>query len=483
MRPAALLLALALPLAGQDGRAGNAIDDRMADVWRAAGVEPAERADDFEFLRRVTLDVAGRTPTVEEVRAWRANPAPDRRARKVDELIASPAFLDHWSRRLASATAGYRASNGFTTWMRARLEAGDGWDAIAAAMVATRGERSRPELAFLEQFRDADEAASGTARTFLGLRLHCARCHDHPTDRWTMRDFQGLAAFFDGAVPVNGRGSMVLRESLQPVFPDARGPSPRGALPRLLTSHDQFARAFVNRVWAYFFGRGIVHPYDDFHPRQRAPAARVLDLLAREFRVMKFDLRWLVRSIATLRAYDCTSRGPAHDESRDVFARARVRPLAPHQHWTAIVHATQLDRVTFDDLVLAAAGIVRGSREENWERMRRWFTDVLTRDAPRETPEGLVTHDAHTQTALRLMSRRAPVWMAVPAASGGRLSTLLRSRAGEDAAVDELFAASLGRGPTDRERAIFARAWRRGPDALEDAFWALLNTDEFIFNH
>ncbi len=491
--------------------AENPIDASVNVVWRREGVVPADRSEDAEFLRRVTLDLTGRLPTPEETAAFLAERTPDKREKKIDALMASPAFTDFWAARLSGALIGktpaeiqyYINRAAFENWMRERLRARVGWDVIVTELLTSDGlPGTRAEGTFLSQFTTVgggqitlkvDDAAGKVSSAFLGIRLRCAQCHDHPQDKYTQEDFHSLAAFFRGAPQMRVAGVPPLKiEGQMEVAPKLLGLAPpkgglRQGLARLLIGHEQFARAFVNRLWAYLFGRGIVHPYDDFNPQRRVPALEVLDAVARELRARKFDIRWLLRTIATSRVYQRTSRG-ANDRAAaqlELFARARTRPLTPEQLWNAITQATQLERASIDKESMERLGLPAGPREQNYATLRQWFLELLTKGTPPDQAESLTSYTSNHQLVLQFMNFRSPIWAGLRAGSWGRLHRVLRANREHVAVLNELFMATLSRRSTSAEQQRLLRhvgAMGREP-GFSEVFWVILNSDEFVFNH
>lgn len=416
-----VLLALALPCsraagAGSGDEAVRAIDQRLERAWRRAGITPARPADDAAFLRRAYLDLLGTIPAPEEVTAFLADRAPDRRRRLIDRLLSSPRhalrFTDYWEAVLFAR--GRRSAldrEAFRAWLGERLGQNAGWDRIVRELLTASGTNSARVPApkdgdgaqqqaapvaeqpppppvhgavnFLLQYEGAPHDLSGiVAREFLGVRIQCAQCHNHPTERWKQADFRSFAAAFSrlratrlDPGPVKGPRRVVLSDAPRPVrgpagseqaliaaaHPTAldgtdlsprAGGDPRAALAAWLTSprNPWFARELVNRYWAYFMGRGFFEPLDDQRPGNPPVLPDLLDLLARDFIAHGFDLRRLVRQICLSRPYALSAGASTNGRDRDrdlarrLWSRHRLRPLGPVELLDSIVAATSFDR-------------------------------------------------------------------------------------------------------------------------------------------
>jgi hypothetical protein len=510
MRFAAIALAL-IPIGSSATPAtDHPIDRHLEELWSRSGVTAAPPATDAEFLRRVSLDLTGRIPDADDARAFAADADAGKRARKIEALLASPAFLDFWAERLTAAFLGYprayeTAVNraGFLAWIRRHLEEFSGYDYVVRKLLTASGTPAQaPEVSFLSQFLGEaglkiEELTGKTSSIFLGVRISCAQCHDHPTDRWKQDDFYGLLAFFRRLQAGEEYGLTDGEEvaytferytkKLAPRFLDGRGAGSdrlREEFARLLTSSPQFARATVNRFWAYFFGRGLVDPYDDFsRPCVSEP---LLDELATEFAKRRFNLRWLLRTIVTSRAYQRSSSGEKSGEK--LFARASIRPLSPEQLFDAIADATELRKADVN-----TKAMMRLRREfamigevDTYRLVRRWFIGLLVRTSSPDAPEALASYTANTQQVLHTMNLDSPVFAGAKVDADGRLDRILDRFGRPERVIEELYWTTLSRPPTAREIEVclaHCQDRKESPKAFEEIFWALLNADEFIFNH
>jgi hypothetical protein len=506
--------------------------DRHVDAQLAAAKIPASPAsDDAEFIRRVYLDITGLIPPAEKVAAFLESDRSDKRAKLIDELLASPRygwhFGDVWCDRIAVKDIPiYREP--FIDWMADSINQGRGWSDVVFDLLTaegkfgllTRGSRLRPEdpaglLMVLNTEAGAPPKpnpawlAAESGRLFLGVQLQCAECHDHPfTPAWKQTDFWGLAAFFGqfrGASanpgfrweetsvaadqPVNiaipptslkNIGKIVPARLLQSDQEYRTGEAEllRHSLARWLTAADNpyFARAAVNRLWAEFFGRGLVNPVDDLRPDNPASHPEVLDLLADEFTRSGFDLKYAVRSICLSRAYQRTSMPvAANEEDLAKFSHMAVKVLRPGVFYDCLKQATGL------------AELKVGLPE------RKTKLQVATTFTPREVfvdffrasqgEEANPLENSHgIPQALKLMN-------AVQLnGSSPTIERLAGSGKGRGEVIEQLYLTTLSRRPSEAERQLMADFLDQRGDANPSQgygaiLWILINSAEFVSNH
>lgn len=514
MRPVTLLLAMGAVWSGVCAAQGEPPPDaeamaRRIDNWidarlQAEGVQPLPRADDAEFLRRVYLDLHGVVPAAGRVAAFLDDTSPDKRSALIDELLASPRYGEHlgnlWRRRLVSSLANEQRmqSERFAAWLAERFQRNDGWDRIAAELLTAQGVLDEnPAVTYLIEGRfplSVTDLTDLTSRYFLGIRLNCAQCHDHPFASWTQRDYWGLAAFF-AQIQTPGRPKAAytlgirddprmtlaaladtdmiegFRQS-RPTFPrgeelsSAAQPLYRRALADWMTAPDNpwFARAAVNRMWWQFFGRGLVNPVDDMHDANLASHPELLDELSRQFAASGFDLKWLCRSILLSRAYQRTSRaGPEPQREAALFARMSVKVLTAEQLYDSLV------QVLGPPVRAASINLRLGARYE----FTQFFADDGDADPTR--------YDRGIPQLLRLMNS--------PQFAGRSLDALAADAAAgrsTDEAVEAMFLTILARRPTPQERDELRAPMGAGASprsALRELAWALLMSSEFSLNH
>jgi hypothetical protein len=492
------------------------IDLRIEEKWQ--GVPPAPPADDAEFLRRVYLDLAGRIPRVQEVRDFLEDAASDRRARVVARLLQSPQFVRHfsntwWNLLIPAADQQFALANGFKPWLQEQVRGNAPYDKmvrdILTAPVAPgpnpleEGSREGPSPVgfLLANELKPENLAAGTSRIFMGVKLECAQCHDHPFARWSRAQFWEMAAFF--VSPVDSRpsppplpGEVVAK--LPPVTPREimipgtdktvrakfltgadpewlEGAEPRNVLAAWLTAADNpyFARTAVNRVWAHFFGFGLIDPVDD-EPTDENPLRHpeLLAELSEQFVAHDFDIKYLIRAITATRAYQRTS-SQSHAGQADYrsFARMAARGLTAEQVYDSIALATgfkdALDGADGGNPKTARADFL--SRFAGQERATEKQTSILQALA---LMNGTFVADATSldRSATLAAVADAP-FMSLPQK------------------IDTLYLATLSRLPRPEEShrlgAYVSAGGSRGDArlALGDIFWALLNSSEFILNH
>jgi hypothetical protein len=485
------------------------IDEHLERAWREAKVRPAPAADDAEFLRRAFLDLTGRIPRPADVHRFLADRSADKRKKLVDRLLGDPRFAHHlanvWRAELlpeAATDPGARTFQpGFEAWLRRRFRAGARYDELVRELltvpIAPAGQEAEPVLRdparpnplafFAVKEARPENLAAAVTRTFLGVRLECAQCHDHPFARWKKDQFWSQAAFFAGLrkrgggpfAPLNDvagvreltppySGKPLPAEFLDGARPEWKpGRASRAVLAEWVTSPDNpfFARAAANRVWAHFFGKGLVDPVDDFRDDNPPSHPELLDELAKALVEARFDLTHLMRAVCQTRAYQRTSARthPSQDGS-PLPARGPVKALTGEQLFDSLAQATGY----------------RDERDRGAARRQLLARFALTGAAGE--PETSV------QQALTLLNGRFVEWATDPEACPTLVAVTQTPGMTLAQRVEALYLATLSRKPTaaeaDRLRR-HAEAGGRGRQAerLADVFWTLLNTAEFRLNH
>jgi hypothetical protein len=488
------------------------IDRALAARWAAAGIQPAPPADDATFLRRVSLDLAGRIPSVAEARAFLADRSPHKRKRLVEDLLAGNAYANHFTnvwRALLLPEGDAAVQPGvqrpvFELWLRQQFAQNKGYDTIARELLTVPvgegrpGGEPGPDPVSFYYSKDVkpEGLAAATARVFLGVKLDCAQCHNHPFARWTRQQFWQYAAFFGGfdvetrmgfiqsVREVKDRRELAIpggNKIVQAAFLDGTEPQwkydvgSRATLAEWMTApaNPWFARAGVNRVWAYFFGTGLVEPVDDLRDDNPPSHPELLDELARQFAAHKFDFKFLIRAITASRAYQAASTGgSATPEDPSLFASMPLRGLSPEQ--------------LFDSLSTAT-----GFREKRTAR-RFFFLDDSMRG---EFTKAFANTDKRTEfqtsilQALLLMNGKLMEEVTSPARSATLAAVADSPFLAADDKVETLFLAALSRPPRADEREHWGSYVRAGGvrgdprAALGDVFWVLLNSPEFLLNH
>jgi hypothetical protein len=491
------------------------IDELLETAWSTAQVAPAAPATDEEFLRRAYLDFTGVIPRVSEVREFLADTDPNKRARLIEDLLASPRYATHmattWRNRIlplgVEPERGMEAV-GLQKWLRVRFGKNLRYDNLVGELLLTiGGDELGPALYYQANDLSPEKLAASSAELFLGLKLECAQCHDHPYADWSQRDFWGLAAFFarvrapdDRSMMMRttyrivdaDRGDVQLPGSSEVVPPKYPGGEPaaeearrtrRAQLALWMTSRDNryFSRAAVNWAWSHLFGRGLVESLDSIDTQSASTSTQLLDELAHYFVHSGFDLKQLWRTLASSRAYHLSSQHPDPESAQpELFARMLAKALTPEQLYDSfIVLAPRAMNSAGPNS--PPPGIVATSLDEDPIRL-----EFVRRMRP---PPGSVSeYRAGTLQVLMLMNGAATAEVTAPDRSSllGALDAPFMT--GEDQA-ESLFLAVLARPPDSEEREACAGAFSscttddERDRALADLLWALLNSTEFAFNH
>jgi len=339
----------------------NWIDDEINSSLAALRLPPSPRADDATLLRRVTLDLTGRLPTPEKVRAFLADKSSGKFAAEIDRLLASPQFAEYWTYKFArwlrirTGPNDAEGTKAFHGWLRKQIESGRPLDRWVAELITAQGDSHELGPAnFHRNAGDARAEAEYVTESLLAIRLRCANCHNHPLDRWTQDDYHGLAAIFARLdrgqfVALKTSGEVihpVTGEAAIPRLPGERFLPPaddnRPALAAWVTSGTggRFAKAQVNRLWHSLFGRGLIEPIDDLRDTNPASHPELLDRLADDLVAHQYDLRHTLRLLANSAAYQRSSRPLPEAQSDDRFySHALKRPLPPEVLLDAVCDA------------------------------------------------------------------------------------------------------------------------------------------------
>lgn len=508
------------------------IDAFLEAAWTANKIKPAANATDSEFLRRVHLDLAGRIPSVAETRAFLADNASDKRPKLIAQLLQRPTYAKRmttvWRRLLLPEADTSRQFPffviGFESWLREQFAKNTGYDQVVRELLtAPINQQARkgglgpnanvnpsPMAYYLLKESKPENLASSSARVFLGLRLECAQCHDHPFATWTREQFWGLAAFFAGMQqgPRNGNFDAPVKEVMgrteiaipgtqrmvQAAFPDDAAPKwkfndgPRQILAEWMIAKNNpyFARATANRVWAHLFGVGLVEPVDEMVGGQDTKIldADLLDELAKAFVDHKYDLKFLFEAIAGSKAYQLSSRGQG---MAPLFSRQPLRGLTGEQLYDSLAVATgQPDAAGEDPVGRVSATSAR--------------TEFITKFSQQTAKP--TEHETSIIHALTLMNGSF-VGAATNPARSELLGAVLESPfLNEKNRIETIYLATLSRMPTEKElekaQSFINRAAtgvkvggetvadnsKKARDyAIADVFWALINSTEFVFNH
>ena len=503
----------------------NFIDQHVFANLKQIGIPPSPICDDSTFLRRVSLDIGGRLPTMEETKAFLADKAPDKRDRAIESLINSPDYADYFANKWTALLKNQRteaaditANFAFHAWMRDNLLANTPYDQLVRQILASTGTIvSNPPVAWYKRVKEPTTQVEDVAQLFLGVRMQCAQCHHHPFERWTQAEYYHMAAFFSqiGRKPTAIAGEDLIfhkrgtaqtehrktRDMLKPaglgeppldIAPDD---DPRLALADWMAQKKNpfFAKALVNRYWKHFFKRGLIEPEDDLRDTNPPTNPELIDALAKHFTDTNFDLKALVRVIAQSHTYQLSAMPNEHNAiDRQAFSHFYPKRM------TAEVLLDSIDMVTasktdFADLPPGTRAI---SLPDNSYTRASPFLKVFGRPDNTSVCECERVSSASLAQSLHLMN--ASDVKAKLTASGGRAEQLTKAEMPEPKRIRELYLAAFSREPTADEVQIAEthllkpridatgkpldsqRAKRNG---YEDLLWALLNTKEFLFNH
>lgn len=486
----------------------NFIDRLAWDKLQRLGIEPSGLCDDAMFLRRAFLDVIGTLPTADEARAFLADSASDKRARLVDRLLERPEYADYWTMRFSDllrvdqlkiSPAGALA---MTRWLHQQFAENRPYDSLVRELLTARGNlTAEGPAAFYKAMDKPEVLARGISQVFLGVRIECAQCHHHPSDRWGQDDYAAMAGLFTGITHKRMPGG---GESLVPVratdLPHPRTgvkvpAHPLGADPEAFATLDDrrglladwmladanpyFATMIANRLWAHYFGRGLVEPIDDLRTTNPATNPALLAALAAHLRELKYDLKAFTRALLASRLYQLaaeTTASNADDEQN--FSHAANKPLPAEVLLDAISQATGVPE-EFDGWPASYRAI------QIWDnKLPLYFFRVFGRPTRASVCECERSNEPSIAQALHLMNS-AEVSAKIRARQG-RAARLAASDASPRQIADELFLTALGRPPRPTEQAVVLESFSPGAtrrEAAEDLLWALLNTKEFLYNH
>jgi hypothetical protein len=501
------------------GRA-EGIDRLLEESWKKVGIKPARPANDEEYLRRAYLDLLGRIPNVGEAKAYLQTREPDRRDKLVDYLLGHPDYPKNMATQWSILLIG-RGNQGrmvdraaLTGWLRKQFAANRPWNEVVYDLVTATGSNKENGavnyvLAHLEF--EAVPLTSRTTRLFLGQQIQCTQCHDHPSNEWKQGDFWGINAFFKGLrtenkMAPNAAGLLVFdhtelhdeptdsyvrfdkRNGLVgiafPKFLDGRKISQgtdvvrRTELGKLIVDPkgDAMPRAFVNRMWAHFMGRGFVNPVDDIGPHNNPSHPEILDSLTKDFQASGLDVQQLIRKIMASRAYQASSlkaKGAEKDEG--LFNHMQLRPMSPEQLFDSLLTATSAHH--------AGNGLQSDQKRDSWLRQ---FLFAFGNDEGDEA-----TNFQGTIPQALMMMNGELTRDALSGKPGSFLANCLeqaqvQARAPETYLVNQIYLAALSRYPSRKELQLAGHYLSSNPDpvqVLQDLFWSLLNSNEFILIH
>lgn len=503
----------------------NFIDQWVFRKLQTLELPPSQRCDDPTFLRRASIDIAGRLPTPTEAKSFLADPNPRKREKWIDTLLASPGYADYFAnkwnailRNKRRDAASMRGNFLFRNWIRESLYQNKPYDRFMREIITASGEIGRsPAVTWYREVNKTDDQVQDAAQIFLGVRLQCARCHHHPFEKWSQKDYYGFAAFFSriSRKPGTQSGEEVVfheRGTAAAINPKTKLPAkptglgtesldippdqdPRHALADWMAAKENpfFARMLVNRYWKHFFARGLVEPEDDMRVTNPPTNPELLDALAGHFISHGYDLKDLIRTICQSQTYQLSSY-PNRYNSNDGqnFSRYYARRLTAEVLLDAIDHVTNVQTIF--------AGQPRGTRAmqlpDNSYNTSSYFLKLFGRPNNASASESERTQDANLAQSLHLLNSQK-IQEKVTSEEGRVVRLAKDTNQSDEEKIRELYYWVFSREPEDEELNIalnyiqntqLASAdhetlQNKLQEAYQDTLWALLNTKEFLFNH
>jgi hypothetical protein len=490
----------------------NYIDGLVFNKLKILRMLPSELCGDETFLRRAFLDIVGILPAREDYDKFMGDASPDKREKLVDELLGRKEFSELWVMKWAellqirtddNRQVSYKTALGYFNWLQSRVEGNVPFNLMIQELLgASGGTFNVPPTTYYQIERDTLKVSENTAQIFMGMRIQCAQCHNHPFDRWTMDDYYSFAAFFsqigrknaedprekivfdraEGEVkhPVGGR--TMAPKFLGGIVPDVKNRDRRQVLAEWIASPENpyFARNLANIVWAHFFGKGIIDAVDDVRVSNPPSNPELLEALAKKFTSYKYDFKKLVRDICTSRSYQLsTHANPTNQSDTRNFAKGPIRRIRAEVLLDIISEVTDTPN-KFKGLPLGARAVqIADGKTSNY------FLTTFGR-ATRETVCSCeVKMEPNLSQALHLLNGDTVNTRIV---QGALVKKLLDGGKKAPDVLDELYIRCLGRRPNEAELqkllpVIEAKDKKGAQQNLEDVFWALLNANEFIFNH
>ena len=492
--------------------AKNFVDELVFKKLTTLGVPPSAPCDDPTFIRRVSIDLSGRLPSVEETEAFVADPDVAKRDKLIDRLLDNPSYADYFANKWSSIlrnkrrTPNYtRGSYAFHGWIRDSLYENKPYDQFVREIVSASGEMGdNPPVVWYREVKEVDQQVEDTAQLFLGLRIQCARCHHHPFEKWSQRDYYGLAAFFSqvGRKPgyepeeqriFHRRGEAAATnpktgERLAPTglgadpLKGAAERDPRQSLADWMSdpSNPFFAKALVNRYWKHCFSRGIVEPEDDMRVTNPASNPELLSALSEHFIAHHFDLKDLLRTICKSSTYQLAAEPNAYNvNDKQNFSRYYPKRLQAEVLLDAIDSVTA-STTSFSGLPVGTHAIELPDNGAN-----NYFLTVFGRPEGSSACECERSQEANLAQSLHLLNS-SEVQTKLSHGQGRAAQLAQDAKRTPEEKVRGLYLAVFSRPPVADEMSVAMAHINRienKQQAYEDILWALVNTKEFLFNH
>jgi hypothetical protein len=495
----------------------NYVDKHTFAKLKMLNIQPSELCSDQEFIRRAYLDVCGILPTPQEVTKFLESKDANKRARLIDDLLDRPEYADFWTLKWSDVfrstrkTIQVKGTHVFQKWLHNHIDRNTGFDEIVYEVITAGGSTyANPAANYYRVSRDPTQLAETTAQLFFGIRMQCAKCHNHPFERWTQDDYYSMAAFFNRVKmrtdPVDG-GDPKKKDGAEYVYVERAGEltQPRtgkvmapkfmgGAVPEIAPGRDRrealakwmssptnpfVPKSVANRIWFHLMGRGIVDPVDDFRDSNPSANDALLDALAKDFVDHKFDAKHLIRTIMNSRTYQLSAQ--TNDFNKDdnkYFSHAVTKLLTAEQLFDALCQVTEVPE-KFAGMPLGTRSVQLPDGEVNHPFLKTFGQPAreLACECEREG-------DSNLAQALQLIN--GPAVNDRLRNANNRIGKLIAAKKNDKEILNDLFLTTLSRTPNDTEESkmlghVSASSDRRR--AWEDVHWALINSKEFLFRH
>ena len=508
------------------------LDRHINAVLKREGIQPSRIAEDTEFLRRVHLDLTGKIPAPEEVLDFLKDGSPNKRQKKIDQLLGSEPYIDYWTRLWVNWLIGRRGDNddrriGLAAWVQGALTKNIPYNQFVQELIAADGElKDNGAGNYIMRYeRSPAVLTSHSSRLFLGLPMQCAECHDHKTEVWSQKDYYGIAAFFNGIeseqkgyietmdmagnekrmenflITNEPRKAMWVERMDAEVAPRFLGGTEykgsltkrREALAQWMTdkSNPYFSRAIVNRVWKHFMGRAFVEPIDGFGEENLPSNADLLDWLAEDLVIHDYDLQHLMRTILNSETYQRTSEtNKSNKDDEQYYSHAYVKPLSAEQFFYSLLQATGFERLqqvkmegTKRQVGEDRIGMLRDLEGKKREHLEKFL--FLLDNGEMEEIEAF---NGTVPQALMMINGNMVNDSASLGERGSFVNYVLEKWRAPTDRLEYIYLNVLSRLPTAKEKTYFQRymersLYRNKDLAYEDLYWVLLNSAEFSLNH
>ncbi|MCY3741591.1 MAG: DUF1549 and DUF1553 domain-containing protein [Candidatus Poribacteria bacterium] len=508
------------------------LDRHINTVLKRKDIQPSEMSADTEFLRRVHLDLTGKIPTPEEVLNFLKDGSPNKRQKKIDQLLGSEPYIDYWTRLWVNWLIGRRGDGddqriGLTAWVQDALTKNMPYNQFVQELIAADGElKDNGAGNYIMRYeRSPVVLTSHSSRLFLGLPMQCAECHDHKTEAWSQADYYGIAAFFTGIeseqkgyiqtmdmagnerrmenflITNKPRKSMWVERMDAEVSPRFLGGTEytgsltkrRAALAQWMTdkSNPYFSRAIVNRIWKHFMGRAFVEPIDGFGEENLPTNPELLNWLAEDLVIYDYDLRHLMRTILNSEAYQRTSQTNKSNKDDELYySHAYLKPLSAEQFFYSLLQATGYERL--QEVKMKGAnrqgGEDRRGMLRELERRKRDHLERFLFLLDNGEMEEIEAFNGTVPQALMMINGNMVNDSATHGERGSFVNYVMEKWRQPADRLEYIYLNILSRLPTAKEKTFFQRymersLYRNKDLAYEDLYWVLLNSAEFSLNH